>query len=276
MQVDDALLRTLYDRAKASAWSLPPDAFWSVLERSARHAGHEDSSSGATIAKYLESLHLQDLSLACACARGIEAAWDHFVLEFRPQLYAAGRAVAGDSGREIADSLITDLFGVDERGTERRSLFDYYYGRSKLATWLRAVISQRHVDGFRRRNRTEVLDDAGPVVDQRATPPDPDRQRFLGLLQSAMIAALGALETRDRLRLAYYYVEQLTLAQIGRLMQEHESTVSRKLDRVRRGVRQQVEQALRDTHRLNEQQIRRCYDYAVEEWPFDLASSLIR
>ena len=42
---------------------------------------------------------------------------------------------------------------------------------------------------------------------------------------------LDALAPRDRLRLAYYYVEELTLAEIGKLLGEHEATVSRKLER---------------------------------------------
>ncbi len=51
---------------------------------------------------------------------------------------------------------------------------------------------------------------------------------------------------RDRLRLAYYYVDDLTLAQIGKLLGEHEATVSRKLERTRADLKRCVEVALRE------------------------------
>ena len=65
----------------------------------------------------LSSLHLEDLALACACALGDAAAWDHFVLEMRPGLYRAADALdPTGAARELADSLYADLYGVDQRG----------------------------------------------------------------------------------------------------------------------------------------------------------------
>jgi IS30 family transposase len=96
----------------------------------------------------------------------------------------------------------------------------------------------------------------------------------LAMLQAMLAEILAGLASCDRLRMAYYYVEGLTLAQIGRLMGEHEATVSRKLERARREVRERVDSALRDTKRLSEAQVRLCYEYAREEWPFDLTRAL--
>ena len=42
-----------------------------------------------------------------------------------------------------------------------------------------------------------------------------------------MADALGRLPARDRLRLACYYAQGLTLAQIGRTLREHEATTSK-------------------------------------------------
>ena len=78
--------------------------------------------------------------------------------EHRPGLYRAADAIApGGNGRELADSLYADLFGLQSQGGERRSLFRYFHGRSSLATWLRAVLAQRHVDGIRTGRRFEPL-----------------------------------------------------------------------------------------------------------------------
>lgn len=270
----------LFHKAAAPAeWHLTQERFAKSLERSAAQRFRGARASEKEVAAYLESLHLSDLALACACSDGDAHAWEHFVTQFRPELYRAGRAIAGESrGRELADSLYAELYGLETREGRRRSLFDYFYGRSKLSTWLRAVLAQRHVDELRRTCRMESLDEGSPVEARLHTgnsaAPDPDRAHYLALLQAALSEALAALDPRDRLRLAYYYVEELTLAQIGRLLGEHEATVSRKLGRVRLEVRHQVESALREKKRLSEAQVRLCYEYAQEEWPFDLTRVL--
>ena len=113
-----------------------------------------------TMQAYLDSLHAADLALACACGEGNAAAWDFFMTRYRPELYRAGRAIAGESaGRELADSLYAELYGLREVEGQRKSLFDYFLGRSKLTTWLHAVLAQRHVDGIRRSRRTEPLEE---------------------------------------------------------------------------------------------------------------------
>lgn len=225
---------------------------------------------------YLESLHIEDLALACACSRGVDRAWEHFMTEFRPVLYRAAAAVAGpDAGRELADSIYAELYGLEERGGLRRSLFDYFHGRSSLATWLRSVLAQRAVDGARARRREAPLpDDESAVPALPASAPDPDRPRYLAMLHAALVGVLQALEPRDRLRLAMYYTQGLTLAETGRVLGEHEATVSRKLERTRRDVRQGVERQLRERDHLTTDEVALCFDYALGDWPFDLRKAL--
>ena len=67
-------------------------------------------------------------------------------------------------------------------------------------------------------------------------------------MQQALAAAIGALAPRDRLRLKCYYAQSMTLAAIGRMLGEHEATVSRHLSRVRRDLRAGVERDLADRH----------------------------
>ena len=113
-----------------------------------------DGAPHGEIARYLSILHVQDLALACACRAGSGDAWDHFVLEFRPALYAAARSVAGHAHRDLADSLYAELYGVSATGAERTSLLAWYHGRSRLVTWLRSVVVQRHIDAHRASSRT--------------------------------------------------------------------------------------------------------------------------
>ena len=279
--------------------NFPTQEFAEALHRSVCHRfqGSESAASGVDstgspqVAEYLSALHVEDLALACACSAGHEAAWEHFIRTYRPQLHAGARAIVGHraeggdaSARELADSLYAELFGLTEREGQRRSLFTYFHGRSKLSTWLRAILAQRYVDALRAGRREESLDAAQAESDEiprqvhepvaAAAEPDPDRARLLGLLQDAVSEAIAGLEARDRLRLAYYYAQGLTLAQIGRLLGEHEATVSRKLERTRRELRARVERSLLEDRRLSDAQVRFCYQYAQEEWPFDLTGAL--
>jgi RNA polymerase sigma-70 factor, ECF subfamily len=321
--VSVAVARGLLQKGAAPAeWNLTAERFRDALERSVAHrftkapfgatsvatsiatsnlsGGAPSNTHSSTpshtlpdaraIHAYLESLHAADLALACACSDGNAAAWNFFMARFRPELYRAGRAIAGEAGgRELADSLYAELYGLREVAGQRKSLFDYFLGRSKLTTWLHAILAQRHVDGIRRARKTEPLEEgeaaeraygaqlalAGNSATSAAvSSPDPERNRFLAILQAVLTAALDALEPRDRLRLAYYYVEGLTLADIGRLVGEHEATVSRKLERTRREIRKHVEAALRLEKKLSAAQLQLCYEYAREEWPFDLTRAL--
>src|SRR5271165_7186161 len=147
--------------APPAEWNLTPGQFRVLLERSVgqRFGGKQPDAKAVQV--YLESLHLADLALAGACSAGSAAAWDFFVTQYRPELYRAARAVAGDSaGRELADSLYADLYGLRESEGRRNSLFAYFHGRSKLSTWLRAVLAQRHVDEIRRARRSETFEEA--------------------------------------------------------------------------------------------------------------------
>lgn len=232
----------------------------------------------------MDASRAADLELARRCAAGEPAAWDRFVLEYRPVLYRAADALDRSGGaRELADSLYAELYGVKNAGRERQSLFRYFSGKSSLATWLRAVLAQRYVDRLRTQRRLEPLpaDDRPELRPSRASggpepleargPVDPGRARHVDLVQDALGRALARLVAKDRLRLSYYYVQELTLAEAGRLLGEHEATVSRQLARTRRTIRDAVERELRDEHGLTEAQVDECVASVAEDpGPLDL------
>ena len=180
-------------------------------------------------------------------------------------LYRAAAAIDPSGGaRDLADALYAELFGLSQRDGARRSHFEYFHGRSSLATWLRAVLAQRHVDRARAGRRGGAA--AGGRVAGRAgragPAQPPDQARFVGLLRTALAAALGRLDPRGRLRLACYYAQGLTLAQIGRTLGEHEATVSRQLARTRAALRDDVERQLREAG-LNDAAV----PNALPPWP---------
>ena len=285
----NAVATRCWQKAAAPAeWSLTRQQFQLALERSVSCRFSNSLPDDHIVTGYLESLHLSDLALACACSAGDPAAWEYFVAHFRAELYRAARAILAKSAaresdaRDLADSLYADLYGLRESSDGfRRSLFEYFHGRSKLTTWLHALLAQRQVDQLRRSQKTQSLDDpAGDsleisdTLESKNAPPDPERDAYLAMLQATLTHALAALAPRDRLRLAYYYVEELTLAQIGKLLGEHEATASRKLERTRADLRHSVEAALREEKKLSDAQLRACFEYARQQWPFDLTRVL--
>jgi RNA polymerase sigma-70 factor, ECF subfamily len=268
MRIDDDLAARLYARAAAQRWSVDPGVFTEALSASGGRVFADRDPSARELTRFLESLHLEDLALAIACAAGHDAAWEQFVREHRPVLYRSADAIDPAGGaREIADSLYADLYGLNERGGQRQSLFRYYHGRSSLATWLRAVLAQRHVDRFRANRRIEPLldEEMSAAVAGTAAPPDPDRPRFLTVIKDALRGAVARLTARDRLRLSCYYAQELTLAEVGRLTGEHEATVSRHLTRTRRALRADLERQLRDQMKLSEAEIAQAFESAMDD-----------
>lgn len=293
------LATELHGEAMCARWGLAPEAFAQSLRRSAEKRFGGAQTDPGDVESYLRSLHSEDLALACACSEGIEKAWEFFIAHFRQDLRHAASAMLRGSGRaddaraeELADSLYAELYGVRSSADGRRkSLFEYFHGRSKLSTWLRAVLAQKQVDLFRTSGRTVSLEaemegEAPRELAGRteSVPADPDRERYIGRFERALSTALASLTPRERLILACYYVDQLTLAEIGRLLREHESTVSRQLERLRRALREGVTQALRrETPACNGRpaepaldvaQVELALEYAVEDWPFDLSQAL--
>jgi RNA polymerase sigma factor (sigma-70 family) len=299
LHIPQPLLDQLFADSQAASWGLHRDAFASTLQLSAKKHFPDESPAALRVKDYLSALHLQDLALACACAEGHSAAWDHFISTFRGYLRSSAGVILrcpadSPAACELADSLFSELYGVSE-GVNRRSLFRYFHGRSSLKTWLRAVLAQRHVDAIRASRRFADLGKTDGDSDQTALRPavlpamnaanagplsDPHRNDLVALFRRTLEVALDLLAPRDKERLRLYYAAEQTLAEIGRKLGEHESSVSRNLDRTRRELRQQVEQALRkgistldgrgSAVGLSDAQMALCFEYASEDAPINL------
>lgn len=292
------LVDWLYAQSQAGRWGLSRQVFSGALERSAKKRCAAADATPLQLEEFLSTLHLEDLALACACAEGCEAAWERFFATYRPYLRAAAAAIlrCGASSAEaceLADSLFADLYGLADGKGNARSLFRYFHGRSSLKTWLRAVLAQRHIDSIRAGRRFEELADdderdarqlvpSGPQLH----PGDPHRERYVALFGRALSEALAQLEPQETERLRLYYNEEKTLAEIGRVLGEHESSVSRHLDRVRRDLRSAVETILRRGFGaangsavlagLSDPEIALCFEYSAEDAPIDLEKLLPR
>ena len=279
----EALVQSLYAESRSAEWGLTCPQFAAALERSAKKQFPAAYASPwpKGLEAYLKTLYVQDLALSAACLEGSQVAWEHFVGEYRGYLRAAAGAITkgsrgGIAAQELADSLFAELFGLVDGKRGERSLFRYFHGRSSLKTWLRAVLAQRHIDRIRESRRWESIDSSEseePKAKLHAKispqPLDPHRERYLACFASALEAALASLAPADRQRLELYYHRQQTLAEIGRSLGEHESSVSRHLERCRRELRASVEEHLRRVAALSDAEMALCFEYAAEDVPID-------
>ncbi len=153
-----------YAASGAPGFGMPAAALEQLL---AEIATRWDESATASAARaFLESLRLEELVLARACAAGDNHAWEAFMVRYRATLYGAAYKIAGEesAARALADSLYAELYGVDDRGQQRACKLSYYTGRGSLQGWLRMVVAQEYVNRYRRTRRETSLDaelDAG-------------------------------------------------------------------------------------------------------------------
>ena len=251
--IPDALLEALWQEAGAEGCGLSRADFEATLltigarQNYGQPAGATPSAEQQAV--FLRNLRLSDLALARACALGNEHAWERFLALYRQPLTRAAIAITGSDtlGRELADALYAELYGLNLRDGQRRSPLDSYQGRGSLLGWLRTTLAQRHVDHHRKTWREEPLPEANgdsPANDPPAASPESAPQpEELTILASAIQHCLAKQNAEDRFLLAAYYLDQRTLAQIARTLNVHEATISRRL---RRAVEDLRNDLLRD------------------------------
>jgi RNA polymerase sigma-70 factor (ECF subfamily) len=237
----------LWRESGADAYGLGREHFSEILERVAA-AQNFDLASGTKASRqqqvnYFRSLRLADLVLARACANGHQGAWDHFLAVYRQPLTRAAISITGSEtlGRDLADQLYAELYGIKVRDGVRLSPLDSYRGKGSLMGWLRTTLAQRHVDHHRRTRHELPLDDPADSNEPQAAIAEPETPYAdLLLLSKAIEEALRQLAAEERFLLAAYYLDGRTLLEIAPLLHVHEATVSRKLHRLTGELRKQV------------------------------------
>jgi RNA polymerase sigma-70 factor (ECF subfamily) len=246
--MDGRLLDELWRASDAPSWGLERETFDRVVAAaaSAQNFGLETgvAATPRQQAEFFRGLRLNDLVLARACAAGNEHAWEHFIAQHRQPLIRAAIAITGSEtlGRDLADQLYAELFGLNTRDGERRCPLLSYRGRGSLMGWLRTTLAQRHVDHHRRNRREQPLEEIEvPAADASAQTPGAELSQLEGAIEQALLER----HSEERFLLAAYYLDGQTLLQIARVLGVHEATVSRKLRRAIESTRKQV---LRNLH----------------------------
>src|SRR6516162_370707 len=235
-----------YGACGAAEVGLDRMALAAMLAQIAAQAGPFDDA--ASELSFLQSLRLEELVLARACALGSEHAWEVFLNRYRNILYESAYKIAPveSEARILADSLYAELYGVDAKGQQRTSKLLYYQGRGSLQGWLRVVVAQEYINRYRSMKRETSLDAAVEDGAQFAAS-EPDSAVTDPRVEAAASAELAALSSDERFLLAAYYLDRRTLAEIAKLQGVHESTISRKLERVTVAVGKRLRKRLMDS-----------------------------
>src|SRR5271166_2428988 len=244
------VLAALYTRSGAAAYSVSADQFAAILEEVARKCTHESAPSpddpADKKASFCATLRLEELALARACAAGNELAWQDFISRYRQKLHSMALHITRDAAHaaELADSLFADLYGINARDGVRSSKLVSYTGRGSLQRWLRTVMAQEFINRYRKQKRTVSLEEQTEEGVQFAAVPGPACTSD-PRLEAATDEALAELSSEDRFTLASYYLDRRTLAEIARTLGLHESSVSRRLDRLSTALRKRILTGLR-------------------------------
>ena len=264
----------LYRQSRAAAAGLSEAEFARILDEIAGKylaAGASDSDK----LHFVRGLRLEELALARACAAGHDRAWEVFLTRYREKLYDAARAITREdsSARELADSLYADLYGTETRGGRRASKLNYYTGRGSLEGWLRATLAQEHVNRYRRQQRLVSLEEKTEAGTQFAADDPPAAAAPDQRLVEATDAVLAALGAEERFVLASYYLDGRKLAEIARTLGVHESTISRKLEKTVRAVRERITSELLRKG-MSHRQVQDALEIDVRDISLDVSRSL--
>ncbi|MGH1348666.1 MAG: sigma-70 family RNA polymerase sigma factor [Nannocystales bacterium] len=223
MSIDDV-------RAAAARWpdiTAPPSAF--VVGLREDDAGEQLADrflAWAALQGDPDAVHQLCQQVRTLCPRGIRAA-------------GASAYDAGDLEQDVMTSL---LIG----SATRPPTLTQYDGRGPLGGWLRACVVRRCLMWRRRRS---PLREASEVSD-RLLGDDIDaelrslRAEDKRLFADALAKAFADLDGADRTLLRYYYVDGLDLRQIGRILDVHPATISRRLQKGRAEILKRMQSEL--------------------------------
>jgi len=237
----DSFVAMVYEKSRGQIFGLTREQFDGILGEIARKYLPVDAAQ-SEIRELYTSLRVEELALARACALGHEHAWEVFLTRYREKLYDVAGYITKESSaaRELADSIYAELYGTATRDGQRASKLASYTGRGSLEGWLRTVMAQEHINRYRRQRRLVSLDEETEEGIQFASAESEAAIAVDPRVEAAVDEVLVALPSEDRFVLASYFLDEQTLAEIARTLGVHESTISRKLDKLAKSLRKQI------------------------------------
>ncbi|HQU82624.1 MAG TPA: sigma-70 family RNA polymerase sigma factor [Pyrinomonadaceae bacterium] len=274
--VDEAIVRLL-SRAENSRRLTAADLRSRIVQALEKYLLRDnEAASNAEIKDFIDELRADDLCLILACERGDETAWNDLVANFDATVKSAARKISANAedAEDLASSIWAELYGLKhDKDGKLKTKLSYYSGRGSLGGWLRAVVSQLAIDGFRKQSKfvqieenrefENLANESSEKTDNLNVVSHSDNpEEILGEkhamrdVSAALKDAIAGLEAEDKLILKLYYFDDLKLKDIGATLGFHEATASRKLVRVQTEIRKSVEKILKNEHGWSEKEVK--------------------
>jgi RNA polymerase sigma-70 factor (ECF subfamily) len=259
-----ALGRTSLDEPGLEAWlanavetarrawpdlAVPTEVFVAHLATRLR----DDDPPLETLAK----MHVTDLYLACACARGDAAAITAFDARCFRDVSSALRAMKLDDALldEVTQQLRVQLFVAHSDAVPDIAL---YRGVGELRLWVRTV-GVRAAFRVLRRERRATGDAEATLLSIASEADDPEleqlKARSAADFKAAFLEAVAALGARERNLLRHHIVDGLTVEQVGRIYRVHRATAARWIAAARERLMRSTQRNLRARLELDAAQI---------------------
>jgi RNA polymerase sigma factor (sigma-70 family) len=228
-------------------------------------------ASDEELTAFVKGLHVSDIGLCLACGSRCEFAWRHFKDLHRSYLVEICRFVAKRrmDAEDFVEGLVSYLFLPDRSGRSRILSYD---GRSSLSTWLRVIACnkifnerQAKWSGALSLDSVPQLAVAMPVTLDQAL----SASRYTPAIQGALRKAIQELSPHERLMILWRFEQNLQLGQIARLMNVHQSTVTRQMDKALFRVRTHFASLLASEYGLSGAAVAECIDVAKDGFSID-------
>ncbi|MBK7580200.1 MAG: sigma-70 family RNA polymerase sigma factor [Myxococcales bacterium] len=213
----------------------------------------ERSPAGADPLQTLSELRIEELYLCCACLSGSSAAINELDRRFIADSgRALGRFRNDSQAREEAlqharEKLLTG-------GADAPPKLAQYSGRGALGGWIRVVVVRTALNTQRAEKRHVPRDDdllATRIAEDSA---DPElrvmKAEYADTLAQAVAGAFRRLTSEQRNLLRMYVIDELSLAELGRLHSVDASTISRWLTKIRGRLLEDAQNELLERHAL--------------------------
>lgn len=237
----------------------------------------DENAPFAEIKEFVDALCADDLCLIIACEKNDEKAWEDLVKNYDGTVKSAARKMSNNSedAEDLASSIWAELYGLKhDKDGKLKTKLSYYSGRGSLGGWLRAVVSQLAIDGFRKESKFVQIEEAreferlandsaehtdnAAIVHATANPEENFSARQTEKdVSDALRSAISRLEAENKLILKLYYFDDLKLKDIGAALGFHEATASRKIVRIQSEMRKSVEKILIGEHGWTREEVKR-------------------
>jgi len=243
IELEELLVKVIHDGR--SAWpgvDVEPEAFL-------RHLA-ERVPSDLSLKEGIETMHTQDLYLACGCLLKNTRAMALFDSSFIARI--SGRTAGERADGELAQVFrVRMLLGADGQPPKIAS----YVGRGPLSAWVRVSAARMAVD-LQRNAQDPPVDPAWAV---RGVALDPEllmvKERYGEEFGKALEAAFLRLTTRIRTILQLYFLEGVGAAQIAQSYGTSTRTVQRWIVSAQNGIVDEVRAAMTKRYQLSNSQL---------------------